>query len=519
VRGIFGALMEATLDAKATPLQFRLLGKFEVSRGDAAIPLPQSKKTRALLAYLAGCDRAQRRDYLCEMFWELPDDPRAALRWSLSRTRQIVGDALNADRDAVSLNLDGIDVDQRNIRRMAHANLDGFSVDELEQAVRHFRGRFLDDLSLPRCPMFEAWRTANMNEAELIELRLRRRLVDVLGDEPQRALVHAHALLARTPDDKSLASEVEALAQRSRQDASARATNPSAEPAQSDGASAAADLWQDIRYCSSRDGTQIAYAISGEGAPILKAANWMSHLQFEWESPIWRHWIQGLSEAGRLYRYDERGNGMSDWDVADVGFDAMFADLEAVVAATGLEQFALLGISRGCALAIAYAARHPERVSRLILYGGYAKGWRARGDASEIAVREAMVSIIREGWGKENPAFRQMFTSLFVPGATQKQMDWFNELQRQTVSPDNAARLQLASAIVDVSDQLSSVKAPTLILHSRGDSVVPMTCGRDLATQIPNARFVLLDSKNHILLEDEPAFGQFLVELRRFLSS
>lgn len=509
------------MDAKAAPLQFRLLGKFEVLRGGAAIPLPQSRKTRALLAYLAACDRPQRRDYLCEMFWELPDDPRAALRWSLSRARQIVGDALSADRDAVSLNLDGVDVDQRSVRRTAQANLNDFSIDELEQAVRHFRGRFLDDLALPRCPMFEAWRTANMNEIGLLELRLRRHLIDVLRDEPQRALVHAHALLALTPEDKLLANEVETLAQRSRQDASARPVRPAemaAEDAQPDDGSAAADLWQDIRYCASRDGTRIAYAISGKGMPILKAANWMSHLQFEWESPIWRHWNQGLSEAGRLYRYDERGNGMSDWDVAEVGFDAMLADLEAVVAATGLERFALLGLSRGCALAVAYAARHPERVSHLILYGGYAKGWRARGDASEVALREAMVSLIREGWGKENPAFRQMFTSLFVPGATQKQMDWFNELQRQTVSPENAARLQLASAIVDVADQLSSVKAPTLILHSRGDAVVPMTCGRDLATQIPNARFVLLDSKNHILLEDEPAFGQFLVELRRFLS-
>lgn len=510
------------MDAHATPLQIRVLGNFEVFRDCTAVALPQSKKTRALLAYLAASDRPQHREHLCDMFWELPDDPRGALRWSLSRVKQIVGDALRADRNMVSLRPEGISLDQRTVKRVVQAGLEEVATGELEHAADLFRGRFLDDLHLPRCPMFEAWRIANLNEAELLQLRLRRRLIEVLQDEPHRALAHAHALLTLTPDDKSLVDEIAVLADRSRHMATARpvhAAIPASTRPEPDPGPGADALWQDIRYCASSDGTRIAYAISGEGVPILKAANWMSHLQFEWESPIWRHWIRSLSETGRLYRYDERGNGMSDWNVEDVGFDAMMADLDAVVTATGLERFALLGVSRGCALSAAYAARNPERVSHLILYGGYAKGWRARGDDSEIAVREAMTRLIREGWGQENPAFRQMFTSLFIPGATREQMDWFNELQRKTVSPENAARLQLASASVDVSTSLPDVKAPTLVLHARDDAVVPMKCGRELATIIPDARFVLLDSKNHVLLEHEPAFGQFLTEVRRFLSA
>jgi pimeloyl-ACP methyl ester carboxylesterase/DNA-binding SARP family transcriptional activator len=507
------------LDAIAAPLQIRVLGNFEVLRGGSPVALPQSRKTRALLAYLAACGRPQRREHLCEMFWELPDDPRGALRWSLSRVRPIVGEALSADRNTVSLDAGHFELDQWRVNRLVQSDLNALTADELESAAELFRGRFLDDLYLPRCPMFEAWRIANLNEVELFQLRLRRRLIELLRDEPHRALVHAHALLALAPEDKSLVEEINTLADRSRGAMARAAAAPAVAPAAPDSRPLADDLWQEIRYCTSRDGTQIAYAISGKGTPVVKAANWMSHLQFEWESPIWRHWVKALSETGRLHRYDERGNGMSDWNVDDVGFDIMLADLEAVVAATGLERFALLGVSRGCALSAVYAARHPDRVSHLILYGGYAKGWRARGDKHEIAMREAMVSLIREGWGQENPAFRQMFTSLFIPGATQEQMDWFNELQRQTVSPENAAHLQLASAAVDVSSVLPDVKAPTLVLHSRGDAVVPMKCGRELATGIPDARFVLLDSKNHILLEHEPAFRQFIAEFRRFLSA
>jgi pimeloyl-ACP methyl ester carboxylesterase len=228
--------------------------------------------------------------------------------------------------------------------------------------------------------------------------------------------------------------------------------------------------------------------------------------------------MEGLSAENQLIRYDQRGNGLSDWTVADMSFDSMVADLERVADAAGLERFALLGISRGCAMSVAYAARHPDRVSHLVLYGGRAKGWRAQGDATEIAQRAAMLTLVRTGWGLDNPAFRRMFTSLFIPDATPEQMEWFSELQRRTISPENAARFQETSAGIDVTHLLEKITAPTLVLHGTNDAVVPFVAGREFAAGIRDARFVPLESRNHILLESEPAFAQFLDELRRFIN-
>jgi pimeloyl-ACP methyl ester carboxylesterase len=162
--------------------------------------------------------------------------------------------------------------------------------------------------------------------------------------------------------------------------------------------------------------------------------------------------------------------------------------------------------------------RHPERVSGLILYGGFVKGWRLRGDRNEIATHEAMTTLIREGWGKNNPVFRHLFTTMFIPGANQEQMDWFDELQRLTVSPWNACRLHEAFGEIDVSDVLSQVTAPTLVLHARLDAAVPFQSGREFATGIPGARFVDLDSANHILLAGEPAFEQLVREVNGFVA-
>ncbi|RDJ03521.1 hypothetical protein B5K06_29385 [Rhizobium grahamii] len=243
----------------------------------------------------------------------------------------------------------------------------------------------------------------------------------------------------------------------------------------------------------------------------------MSHLQYDWESPVWRHWIDALSEKTMLIRYDERGTGLSDWVAEDISFAAMIADLESVVDAAELDRFTLLGVSQSCAVSVAYALRHPERVTGLILYGGFVKGWRKRGDTHEVATHDAMTALIREGWGQNNPVFRHLFTAMFIPGANQVQMDWFDELQRVSVSPCNAGRLHEAFGEIDVSDILSQVMVPTLVLHARNDAAVPFWCGREFATGIPGARFVDLDSANHILLGHEPAFEQFVRELRRFV--
>ena len=277
-------------------------------------------------------------------------------------------------------------------------------------------------------------------------------------------------------------------------------------------------MHQEIRFCTAPDGVRLAYATSGEGYPLVKSANWLNHLQYDWESPIWRHLFRELSRGQHLVRYDERGNGMSDWDPADVSFEAWVSDLETVVDAAGLDRFALFGISQGGAVSIAYATRHPERVSHLILLGAWARGWGKR-DPIELRVREAMLTLMRDGWGQENPAFRQVWTSRFVPDGTQEQQRWYNELQRVTASPANAVRLSMTSRDVDVSSLLPAISVPTLVLHARGDAAAPFELGRELALKIPGAQFVPLESRNHLLLEEEPAFHVFLTEVRRFLGT
>jgi pimeloyl-ACP methyl ester carboxylesterase/DNA-binding winged helix-turn-helix (wHTH) protein len=274
-------------------------------------------------------------------------------------------------------------------------------------------------------------------------------------------------------------------------------------------------LRQDIRFCTTSDGVRIAYSAVGSGPPLAKTANWLSHLEYEWESPVWRHWIHELARHHLLVRWDERGCGLSDWNVADLSLEAWVRDEETVVDALGLERFALLGISQGGAVATAYAVRHPERVSHLVLCGAYTKDHRA--DVQDIEARTALLTLTRLGWGQDNPAFRQLFTTRFIPGAGDAEMKWFNDLQRVSASPENAARLINAFSRMDVRPLLASVTVPTIVFHAEQDGVVPFDEGRLLAAGIPGARFVPLPSRNHILLEAEPAWPIFLRELGAFL--
>jgi class 3 adenylate cyclase/pimeloyl-ACP methyl ester carboxylesterase len=274
---------------------------------------------------------------------------------------------------------------------------------------------------------------------------------------------------------------------------------------------------QEIRFCMASDGVQIAYASVGAGPPLVKGPNWMNHLEYDWQSPVWRHLMQELAREHKLIRFDQRGNGLSDWDAVDLSFEAFVSDLEAVVDAAGLEKFALLGISQGCAISIAYAVKHPERVSRMVLYGGYSRGRLQRGSEEDAEQAKAMQTLIRLGWGQDNPAFRQMFTSAFIPDATPQQIEWFNELQRMTISPENAERLRGAIDNVNVDELLGQVTVPTLVLHCRDDGVSPFAEGRRMAAMIPDARFVPLEGRNHLILDNEPAWPRFLQEVREFL--
>ena len=267
---------------------------------------------------------------------------------------------------------------------------------------------------------------------------------------------------------------------------------------------------QRIRYLRTEDGVQLAWAEIGSGPILVKAANWLSHLEYELESPIWGHWFRFFGDHFRFLRWDERGCGLTDRDVDDLSFEHWLEDLEAVVDASGVQEpFALLGVSSGAAISIAYAARHPERVSRLILYGGYVRGWARREDTKTMREYRAMLELMRVGWGKENPVFRQVFTSRFLPGATEAQIGWYNELCRRTSTGEMAARLLEARSTIDVTGLLGEVNAPTLVIHCRDDEVCPLSEGRRSAAGIPGAQFVELDSRNHILLEEEPAWGRF----------
>jgi pimeloyl-ACP methyl ester carboxylesterase/DNA-binding CsgD family transcriptional regulator len=252
----------------------------------------------------------------------------------------------------------------------------------------------------------------------------------------------------------------------------------------------------------------------------VRAPSWLTHLEFDWESPLWRHWLDGLAEGHTVVRYDERGCGLSDRQVEDLSLDARVADLEAVIDAAGLERVDLLGLSQGGPAAIAYAARHPERVDHLVLYGTYARG-RLRRDPSpsEREHAELMISLIRMGWGQGKPAFRRLFTTMFIPDASPEQMEWFDELQRVTTEPETAVRIRQARNAEDVTREAKQVVAPTLVLHARDDGLAPFAEGRLLATLIPGAQFVALESRNHILLADEPAWSEFRGELGAFLGT
>jgi pimeloyl-ACP methyl ester carboxylesterase/DNA-binding SARP family transcriptional activator len=491
-------------------LRIEVLGNLRLRSGGTELDLPASKKTRALIAYLAVSGRPQTREHLCNLFWEGPADPRASLRWSVHKLRRATArvglDCIRSESERVYLNPDAFDLD---LREVMETDLNTASTSSIEDVAATFRGRFLEGLDLPLCEGFEAWRTYHSTLALSLRTGVLRTLAERLREaNPVRAdyyekmlntLVAGNEISGRAPyetDSRAQTSTVQLSP-----DAQEKVNAPT------------------LHFCRSDDGVRIAYSIAGSGPPILRAAHWMSHLQYEWESPVWRHWITALSERASLIRYDQRGNGLSDWDVSDMSFERMLSDLERVVEASGVDRFALLGVSQSCSISIAYAVRHPEKVSCLVLYGGFAKGWRMRGDPSSVASHEAMTTLIREGWGQDNPAFRRLFTELLIPDAQDTDSKSLDDLQERSVSPENAARLHEAFGRTDVEEQLARGEVPTLVVHSRCDAMVPFNCGREIAAGIPGARFLELDSANHILVRDEPAFEEFIREVMSFIEN
>jgi DNA-binding SARP family transcriptional activator/pimeloyl-ACP methyl ester carboxylesterase len=533
-------------------LRVCVLGKLALLRDCTRLQLPQSKKTRALLAYLAVTARPHSRSRLCAMFWSVPDDPRAALRWSLTRLRALVdgpdGRVIIADRENVTLDPDGIAVDILSLRNAARNGTDAMSTDALRQAAQTLDGEFLEGLDLPDCQEFHSWCTAEREEMRRLRAQILGALVTRLADMPDEALRHARALSLLEPADEAAQAafvrllrvtgrwrEAEEQFQRAQQrlaefnvvrsgalrqaaqqplqgeayaeERAAAPPNPECLPARA--------ASHEVRFCWTSDNVRIAYARVGEGPPLVWAAHWLSHLAFNWESPIWRHWTEEFARDHAFIHFDQRGHGLSDWEIPEFSVDAFVRDLEAVVDALGLDRFALIGDSRGSATAIAYAARHPERVSRLVLHGALAHGWRHWGDAAEIERREATVTLTRQGW--DNPAFRQILRSLLLPDATPEEIGWFNALQQISIPGENAARVQHAAGDLDLLDLLPRVVAPTLVLHSRDDTAMPFEQSRLIASRIPGARLVTLEGRSHILLPRDPAWAVFVCEVRRFL--
>ena len=276
---------------------------------------------------------------------------------------------------------------------------------------------------------------------------------------------------------------------------------------------------QNIRFFRAADGVRIASASHGQGWRLVNVACWLSHLQFDWESPVWRHLLEDLGSFTTFIRYDERGSGLSDWEIADYSLDARVGDLECVIDQLGLDRVALLGMSQGGPVAIAYAVRHPERVSHLVLLGTSDRGpLTVKLPAAKIVEFETLLNLIRIGWARENPVFRRVFTSLFIPAATDEQVRWFDDLQRMSTSTENAVRMWVERAKVNVAPLLPQVRAPTLVFHAINDQAIGFGAGRRVARGIPGARFVPLESDNHILLRDEPAWGRFVDEVRDFLA-
>ena len=519
-------------------MQLRLLGPMAVIADGKALPLPASRKTRALLAYLAAEARPVRRERLTHLFWQMPDDPRGALRWSLSKLRGLLGDAIVADRETAALDPAGLSIDYIELKDAA-ANLAATPTEQLRQIGATASGLFLCDLDLPNCDDFNAWRIATCEDSRAWLDRVCAELV-TRDLPPDELLPHVRAWVERSPHDAEPAEALVRLLVAAGRDeeaeqqrallirhlaeagipASAALRDQPAIPfrVEESELGAPAILKQEIRFCTASDGTNLAYSVTGAGPPLVKAANWLNHLEADLHSPLWKHWIRALTAIRSVWRYDERGNGLSDWN-APLNFDAFVNDLESVVDAAGLDRFDLLGISQGAAVAITYAVRHPERVRKMHLWGGYAIGWKHRGDPAEVERREAMLELTRHGWALDNPAYRQMFTSLYLPGGSEEQEDYFNEMQRTTTSAENAVALQRVFADINVGDLLSKVTTPTLVGHSTRDAVVPFSAGRAIAARIPGAQFIAVESPNHLLLETDPGWPKYARVVEEFLES
>ncbi len=518
-----------------------MLGPLRVSRRGEDVSLPNSRKTRALLAYLAVTRRAERRDHLCELFWEVPEDPRGALRWSLSKLRRLVDlpdqPAIVADRETVRLDLPVTAIDFHRLKALVHAGVASAEIQALRRAVAQ-AGVFLEGLELPDCDAFNAWcigqredvrqwRVAVLDELtsrdieadEAVDLARSWTMLDpysVTGWERLIELLDRSGRSQEADQQKSLAIRVltEAAVDIP---PSLRPSNAIPAPVVSDRQTAGVKIEQNVRFCRSADGTRIAYTRIGDGPPLVRAGYWLNDLHRDLASPIWRPWMEAVLESGRsLVLYDARGLGMSDRD-ADQSIDHFVDDLQAVVEAAGLESFDLYGMAQGSVTAITYAARCPQRVSRLVLQSSYATGWMLRNDPTEIERRKATITLASSGWGQNNKALISMFLGLYLPKADDQQCQWFEKFLQSMLLHPGIGELQQVLGYADVQSYAEQVTAPTLVVHPRGEIIIPLAAGREVASLIANADLLTLDSSSHLIVPGDAAWTTLHQALDDFL--
>lgn len=535
-----------------------------------AVSLPPSKRARALLAYLLVTQKAHRRGRLGEWFWPHASDPRAGLRWGLSKIRPLFGpeqkSRIVATREQVSVNTQGMRFDYVQASQLlAQPKV---SVAQLDGLQLQLQGAFLEGLDLPDLCHYQSWLEAQRRDrAQLLtglfarqaqhpDIPLATRITQVkqwLSLDPYcgDAATLLLSLLELTGDWRQLAMQSTLLQQRlakagikwSPQARSvlplrdpkplASVVNPNPlPPTGAEPTTTTAPLprslvpsalttkrqQQSIQFCQTQDGVNLAYAAVGKGYPIVKAANWLTHLEYDWDAPIWGPMFKQLAQNHRFIRYDERGNGLSDREVAHLDFPLFVEDLATVVACNQLQKFALLGISQGASVSIEYAVRHPDKVSHLILFGAYAAGWRVNGSPALQKEREALIALTEAGWGRDDPVYRHIFSSTFLPDATPAELSWFNDFQRLTTSSANAARFLSEFGNIDVRHRLAQVRVPTLVIHAKGDKRIPVSTAIELADAIPNAQLLLLDSNGHLLLGREPASDVFVSAIQDFIA-
>lgn len=522
-------------------LEIRLLGEFSILQDGRKLKLIQSKRTRALLAYLAMTSRPQRRDRLCDFFWDEIDDPKGALRWSLSKIRKFVNEKnivrLIADRERIMLLTNDVLIDVHTIKTRLNTNI--VTLEELKQYLNWLEPTFLEGFDIPVLSAFQRWLVTQRIEMERLYFHALKKLLNHPQTTQEQKLCYMKVGLAKDPYNVGVANSLllqldklgylsekkkfqKELTQRF-DDAGIKwqeYSNTNHNNATVAHKSTSRDMLirQQIKFCNTRDNTRLAYACAGEGYPIVKAANWFSHLELDWDAPICSPLFRQLASKHRVIRYDKRGNGLSDWNVKDLSFKSFVDDLDTVVKQTKLEKFALLGISQGASISIEYAINNPDKVSHLILFGGYVAGWRINATEDEIRKREAIITLTKSGWSQDNPAYRQIFSTTFMPSANKEELDWYNEFQRQSTSSETAARYLSVFGDIDVRHQLAKIKVPTLVIHSLHDQRIPLEIGQKIAAEIPNAEFVGLESDGHLLLGREPATIKFVEAVNDFIA-